>query len=328
MKCIHCGSSASEARTNELTREETLDLCKELSKIPCRGVALIGGELFLRKDWYDIAREIRRLKMSLSIVSNGLLIDEKLAGKISELAPESVGISIDGSNADTHDYIRRVKGSFARAVNSLKLLRDRDVPVSVITTVHRLNFKELPEIKNLIFKRRIAWQIQMATPFGRFERKHALTPRQFYSVGLFIASLKSKYSVKDLPVAGAHDAGYYSGIMPNAQLDSWRGCQAGITNIGIQSNGNIKGCLSLPDEFIEGNTRERSILDIWKDPRSFGYNRAFDESSLSGFCRRCPHASTCRGGCMSVSYNFTRKRDNPYCYYRIERNTFKSGRRT
>jgi radical SAM protein with 4Fe4S-binding SPASM domain len=324
MSCIHCGSSAGKTRHNELNTEESLNLCRGLSRIPCRQVTLIGGELFLRKDWHDIAAEVKNQKMGLRLVSNGFLIDRKLAAMIARLEPEAVGISIDGSNAETHDYIRNTRGSFERAINSLKMLKERDVPVSIVTTVHKLNFKDLPKIKNIVYKKGIAWQIQIATPFGRFERKYALTPRQFYSVGLFIASVRSKYRTKDLPVTGAHDMGYYSSIMPNVQLGHWHGCQAGITNLGIQSNGNVKGCLSLPDTFIEGNVNERSIVDIWNDTNSFAYNRSFKESSLSGFCRQCLHSAVCRAGCMSVTYNFTGKRDNPYCYYKIERNTFKS----
>ncbi len=137
MSCLHCGSSASKARENELTRDESLALCKDLRRIGCKGVALIGGEVFLRRDWYDIATEIKRLGMSLSIISNGLLLDEKLVSMISDLKPESVGVSIDGSNPDTHDYIRRVKGSFRKAVNALELLRSRNLPVSIITAVHK-----------------------------------------------------------------------------------------------------------------------------------------------------------------------------------------------
>jgi radical SAM protein with 4Fe4S-binding SPASM domain len=327
MRCLHCGSSASKARENELTTDESLALCKDLRRIGCKGVALIGGEVFLRRDWYDIATEIKRLGMNLSIVSNGLLLDEKLVSMISELRPESVGVSIDGSNPDTHDYIRRVRGSFRKAVNALGLLRSRNLPVSIITAVHKLNFRELPEIKNLILRKGIAWQIQTASPFGRFKKKHALSPREFYSVGLFIASLRKKYSSEDLPVAGAHDSGYYSSIMPNTQLDNWRGCQAGITNLGIQSNGGIKGCLALPDEFIEGNVRDISLLDLWNDPKSFQYNRKFKESLLSGFCAHCPHSAVCRGGCMSMTYNFNKRRDNPYCFYRIESNVFISTRK-
>ncbi len=36
----------------------------------------MGGEPFLRDDWYQIAKEIKKYKMQLSIVSNGLDLSE------------------------------------------------------------------------------------------------------------------------------------------------------------------------------------------------------------------------------------------------------------
>ncbi|WXG44557.1 MAG: radical SAM protein [Promethearchaeati archaeon SRVP18_Atabeyarchaeia-1] len=318
MRCLHCGSSAGKARPDELTTEESIRLCSDLKKIGCGGVALIGGEVFLRDDWFEIAEEVKRLRMSLSIVSNGLMIDERMATQISKLEPDAVGISIDGSNPGTHDHIRSAKGSFTKSVKALSLLKDKKLPVSIITAVHKLNFRELPEIGHMILKKDIVWQIQMASPFGRFSEEYMLSPLEFYSVGLFMASLRKKHSLKDMPVAGAHDSGYYSSVIPFRGVGDWNGCQAGITNLGIQSNGNVKGCLALPDDFIEGNVRERGLVNLWNDADSFAYNRRFKESSLSGFCRTCPHAAICRGGCLSVAYNTAKRRENAYCYYRIE----------
>jgi hypothetical protein len=60
------------------------------------------------------------------------------------------------------------------------------------------------------------------------------------------------YTFKELPITGAHCFGYHSKKLPNILLSTWTGCQAGISGIGIQSDGGIKGCLSLPDGYIEG----------------------------------------------------------------------------
>jgi radical SAM protein with 4Fe4S-binding SPASM domain len=319
MRCLHCGSSAGKARPDELTTEESVKLCRDLTKISCKGVALIGGEVFLRDDWFEIAEEVKRQKMKLSIISNGFIIDERMASKISRLDPDVVGISIDGSNAGTHDYIRRTKGSYSRAVNAATLLKKKNLSVTIITSVHKLNFKELPEIRNMILKKDIAWQIQMAAPFGRFRKEYMLTPMEFYSVGLFISSLRKKFNLNDLPVGGAHDFGYFSSVLPYPRRGDWSGCQAGITNLGIQSNGNIKGCLALSDDFIEGNVKDRDIVGLWNDADSFSYNRQFKTSSLSGFCRDCPYSRVCKGGCLSVAYAVGKRREDPYCFYRIER---------
>ena len=77
MNCMHCGQSAGESRSNELTTKEALDLCDQLNKLNAKVINLTGGEPILRKDWSDIGKKIRDLGMDLSLLSNGLAIDEK-----------------------------------------------------------------------------------------------------------------------------------------------------------------------------------------------------------------------------------------------------------
>ena len=63
--CLHCGSSAGKSRSEELTTTEALKVCKDLAELNTKGVCLMGGEPFLRKDWPIIAKQIRDLNMKL-----------------------------------------------------------------------------------------------------------------------------------------------------------------------------------------------------------------------------------------------------------------------
>ena len=55
----------------------------------------------------------------------------------------------------------------------------------------------------------------------------------------------------------------------------WGGCQSGLQAVGIESDGGVKGCLSMQafagrgDRFLEGNLRSRALESIWLDPDSF-----------------------------------------------------------
>lgn len=315
---MHCGSSAGREREKELTTKEALNLCKDLAELGANLITLMGGEPFLRRDWNEIANEIKDYGMKLTIISNGFLINEGLVSKLKKLEPYAVAISIDGKQ--THDEIRGVKNSFNRCINAINLLREEDIPTTVITTVHKKNLHELKDIKDIIIGKEIAWQIQMATPIGRFKKQFLLSKEEFYSVALFIAMLRKKYSLKQLPVFGAHNFGYFSKILPNIMLFPWKGCQAGISTIGITSNGNIKGCLSLPDDYIEGNIRNKSIFEIWEDENAFSYNRKFTMEDLGGKCRNCRFGKKCKGGCMTVSTTLTGKpHADPYCLHLIEK---------
>ena len=74
MNCKHCGSSAGEDRSNELSLEECYKLCKEFADEGCNLVTLMGGEPFVRKDWNQISWCIKDLGMDLGYVTNALLV--------------------------------------------------------------------------------------------------------------------------------------------------------------------------------------------------------------------------------------------------------------
>ena len=319
MRCIHCGSSAGTIRKNELTTVEGIKLCDDLSTLGTKLISLMGGEPFLRKDWHIFAHHIRELGMNVTIMSNGLMIDENIVSELRKINPYAITISLDGGTKQMHNSIRAVNTSFDQCLHSLDLLTEANLPTTVITTLHKKNIKELPLIRDLLLNRSIAWQIQMASPIGRFPKSLMLSKEEFYSAALFIASMRKNYSIKELPIMGAHNFGYHSQVLSSVQLLPWIGCQAGLTAMGIKSDGSILGCLSLPDSFIEGNIHERSIIDIWCDSTLFSYNRKFTKEKLKGECKNCRHGKRCRGGCLTVSSSLTgEKHSDPYCLHVIE----------
>ena len=319
MNCSHCGSTAGCRRENELSTEQWLDICDQLSNMGCKLVTLLGGEPLLRKDWYIIAQRIKMLGMRLTIISNGYLINNEIIEQFKILSPYTVGISLDGASADTHDKIRRKNGSFTRAVEVLQKLKEADVLTTVITTVSKTNIKDLPTIREMLVNKGIAWQIQIAVPIGRFTKEQLLSEEEFYAVALFISTSRIKYNFKELPIVGAHSMGYFSKKLPNIILGKWEGCPAGKTVLSVRSDGGVVGCLSLPDEFIEGNVKENKLNDIWNNDRKFRYNRDFQKENLKDNCKTCNKGRICKGGCLSVSTSITGKTNaGPLCLRKIE----------
>ena len=98
------------------------------------------------------------------------------------------------------------------------------------------------------------------------------------------------------------------------------GCYAGTRIAGIESDGKVKGCLSMPEEFVEGNIRDSSFTEIWNNPDGFLYNRRFTRDTATGDCHECKYLPLCRGGCATTSVSATGERaNNPYCMYQIEK---------
>jgi radical SAM protein with 4Fe4S-binding SPASM domain len=205
-----------------------------------------------------------------------------------------------------------------------------NLPVSIVTHINRLNVDDLEAFHAELRRLGITtWQIQMGTPTGNLGRNRdlAIEPRDLLEVIPRIAALRSSGGSPNIHVAD--NVGYY-GIYERALRDRgaaicfWIGCRAGCQVIGIESNGNVKGCLSLPserqtvDSFVEGNLREASLRSIWERPGAFRYNREPGEIALEGFCGKCRFRDICRGGCSCAAFGFSGSRfDNPLCFYRV-----------
>jgi len=322
--CIHCGSSAGKSRSDELNTKEALKLVGDLKSCGYDGIAIMGGEPFLRKDWYEIAEEIKKLKLKLSIISNGLDLPKRIE-LLKKLRPDCVSLSLDGGSFEIHDYIRGVKGAFDKVFASIRSLKKVDLPISIITTVNTINLKELKKIRSLLLNREIPWQIQIALPIGRFPKELVISKEQFYGVAMFIASSFKKYSAKELPIIGAHCFGYFSNLLPNLGLDPWFGCQAGRSVLGIQSNGNIKGCLTLPDDFVVSNIRKDDLKDILNSDLNNKTNEFINNTIANSYCGDCRMFNRCKGGCLGTAISLE-SYENPYCLRAIEQNMYKKNK--
>ena len=330
MRCLHCGSYASGKRKDELTTEEAMDLCDQLGGLGLEYITISGGEPLLRPDWNLIVERLLYNRVKVSMITNGYFIKENIK-KFIRLKPymNQVAVSIDGISA-THNYIRQKDGAFERSLSGLFLLRNLGFSTAVITTVSRWNLHELEKLQIELMKRKVLnWQVQIVFPGGRMREnmKQLPLPEDIIPLAQFIIREGCKFRARKVPINTmcTDTMGYCSSICKDL-LNDWQGCQAGLSAIGIESDGTIKGCLSLfpeiteeKDPFAEGNIREKSLKDIWENKDGFSYNRNFDKRKAKGFCRTCKYLERCRGGCTQTAYFATGSfYENPYCLYRLE----------
>jgi radical SAM protein with 4Fe4S-binding SPASM domain len=329
MRCTHCGSAAGKARPDELSLDEMLQVCDDLGQLGCERITLLGGEPLIHPHWEVVARRIRDNGYRANVITNGwTLDDERTADAIKDVGLTIVGISVDGYGK-SHDDLRRRQGSFQKILHGIDLLRERDVPVALSTVITKDSLGELPQLRDLALSKGIkVWQLQVACPLGRMTREDPLLirPEQLSEVFAFAVETNSRGG--DLTIDLADNVGYYGSYMERdlgrnhrGKYAVWRGCYAGITAMGLDSNGDVKGCQSHPSlpEFIAGNIRQRSLLDIWNDPSSFPHTRGFTPSMLSGACAQCQYGSLCKAGCTSQAHAWTGNAgDNPMCLHRVE----------
>lgn len=329
LNCRHCGSRAGKARSDELTLPEARRLCRELAELKCRYLTLSGGEPLLRKDWPLIAETLVDLGITTGMISNARCWTDEIAKTVKTVGLESVAFSVDGFK-EAHEYQRRIPGQWDEVFRAIDSAVKAGVRTSVVTTINDRNLRELEALRELLREHGVLrWQLQFATPTGNMADNRGLLMKPqdiLYAVPLIAKMCRDGQRPKVYP---GHDVGYYGEPEeelrdPKATIPFWTGCSAGCSVIGIESNGNIKGCLSLPsslnnvDSFIEGNIRDASLREIWFRKGAFAYNRQFTVEQLGGFCRTCDYNDICRGGCTWTCFAEKGQfvRDNPYCYWR------------
>ena len=307
--CKYCGSKAGTARKNELTTEECLDVARQLADIGCERVSLIGGEVFIRPDWSAITAALTERNVKVSVITNGYLFSDMQISQLKDAGVESVAVSVDGPES-IHDAFRQ-KGSFRRAVHAVDVLSKNGIPVSVISTLHSRNVSYLDELYEVLKSKNIfAWQLQACSPMGNASAAEFSADICFDDVIRFVADHMSE---SGFAVGIADNIGYYTeaegylrGNLSGKAV--FTGCRAGLSGIGIDSIGNVRGCEAMYDDFfIEGNLREKTLKEIWNDPDAFSYNRRFTQDRLTGKCRTCEYGKVCAGGCRSYNYFSTGK---------------------
>jgi radical SAM protein with 4Fe4S-binding SPASM domain len=325
--CVHCGSRAAEARPEELSTAEALDLVQQMADAGITEVTLIGGEAYLRSDWLTIVKAIRDAGMNCTITTGGYGISAATAESMRLAGVQQVSVSIDGSES-THDFLRGKPGSWAACFRTLGNLREAGIPVSCNSQINRLSAPDLPLIyADILAAGCRAWQLAMTVPMGRAADRPEilLQPSELLDVFPLLNALAIRAKNDGLLYPG-NNVGYYGPYERRLRSMQgtnaiWEGCQAGMNTVGIEANGAIKGCPSLPTAvYVGGNIRQTPLKQILASSElTFNGAQGTPEGGahLWGFCKGCRYAQLCRGGCSWTAHVFFGQRgNNPYCHHR------------
>jgi len=243
-----------------------------------------------------------------------------LAKRIRDSGIAAVGISLDGLESN-HDHLRACPGLFHRVLQAIECVLKEGLHLTIITTVHSGNLDELPDLFGLLPKIGVcSWQLQPIFPLGRSRNGPdlLLSEAGYLKLGDFILNHRAIAKQAGWDLRPADPCGYFT--ERDTRSAAWRGCPAGLVTCGIMSDGRIKGCLSMPDQYTEGDLRRKTFWDIWFDPQAFSYRRRFAPDQLGPSCRLCEKGQVCQGGCSAMSIGSTGSFHNdPYCFYGISK---------
>ena len=269
LKCHHCYNSSGEAGILDLKNNEWLEFIKrylDTTLIP--QINFTGGECLLRKKLLmKIINEISRkdTNTKIGILTNGYYVDDYFIDLLKEVPnPIFFFIFLDGANKKEHEAVRRIRGSWEKAIDACLRITNAGFPLKIASVVTERNQNDIQDIFDLtLLLGAESLGVGPVVPLGRaIEDKESLV-LDTHSINKIIdnlTELKKLYNQYfTTNISSPLNSNYYAKVLEVGQ--NW---------LMIDNRGNVKVDSRLP--FFVGNILESSIENIWETVCSSNIN--------------------------------------------------------
>lgn len=282
----------------------------EAKSLGLSGVKLTGGEPLLHPRFSEILEIIQREEIYLSVETNGILLSSQLARRIAKCPNASASVSIDGSTAKTHEWIRGVKGSFEKAKTAVRNLTASGIPTQIITTIMRANADEIEAVVGMAAQLGASSvKFNIVQPIARAEVLYrdaqTLNIRETIALGRKVEAELAPNT--ELPLFFGYPLAFRSlSVLANGSGAETCGIQ-GILGIIPTGHYALCGIGHHVPELVFGKIGQASLSKIWKQNKILKEIRAGLPDHLRGICSNCLMKNRCLGSC--IAHNYYRTQD-------------------
>ncbi len=287
-RCIHCYLDHDDH--GEMTTAEIKDLLDQMAEAGVFYLTISGGEILMRRDFFEILEHARARTFCVKLKTNGVLIRKKEAERLRALGVETVQISIYSHRPEVHDAITKMPGSFRQSIDAVRFLRTQGLTVTLANVLMVQNTHDYLGVKALA-----------AELDAKFTVDPTITPmmdgdRSILKLNMDQAALQEVFRNEDLVGNVEEFCAPPQGVDEEA-LDMLP-CSAGHTACYVSPYGDVYPCVQFP--LPTGNVRRTRFVDIWRDSPQFKEVRSITLRDMPS-CSKCAHGATCTR-CPGLAY--------------------------
>jgi len=288
-RCVHCYLDHNDH--GEMTTAEIKHLLDEMAEAGVFILTLSGGEIFLRKDFFELLTYARwERQFCVKLKTNALMIREREAALIRELGVQSVQVSIYSHRPEVHDAITLVPGSLKRSLDAIRFLKVQGLRVIMANVLMAQNMADYPAVRAL------AGEIGVECTLDPTITPMMDGDRGVLGLGVDQGALRQVF--RDAALVG--DVDQFCAIAPPGGEDELEAtpCSAGHTACYVSPYGDVFPCVQFP--LPTGNVRRQKFIDIWRDSERMKEVRAIRLKDLTT-CPSCAHVGSCTR-CPGLAY--------------------------
>jgi radical SAM protein with 4Fe4S-binding SPASM domain len=298
-RCIHCYLDHHDH--GEMTTVEIKDLLDQMAEAGVFYLTISGGEILMRRDFFEILEHARLRTFCIKLKTNGILMRTKEADRIKALGVETVQISIYSHIPEVHDAITKLPGSLKQSIEAIRRLRAHGIHVIMANVLMVQNVHDYAGVRALA-----------AELDAQFLMDPTITPmmdgdRSVLNLNVDEAALREVFRNESL-VGGNIEEFCAPPLAPGEDDMDQLPCSAGHTACYVSPYGDVYPCVQFP--LPSGNVRRMKFVDIWRDSPQLKEVRSIklrDMPSCSvcmhgGTCTRCPGLAFLEGNMRGPSY--------------------------
>jgi radical SAM protein with 4Fe4S-binding SPASM domain len=287
-RCVHCYLDHDDH--GEMTTAEIKHLLDEMAEAGVFILTFSGGEIFVRKDFFEILEYARELTFCVKLKTNAILIREQEAARLRDLGIESIQISIYSHRAEVHDAITLVPGSLKRSVDAIRFLKAQGLKVVIANVLMTSNMQDYQGVRALAAELGIECTLDpTVTPMMDGDRS-------ILQLGVDQKALREVF--RDPALVGNVDE--FCAIPAKADEETFDSipCSAGHSACYVSPYGDVFPCVQFP--LPTGNVRQQRFIDIWRHSDRMNEVRSIRLKDLTT-CTSCSHVSNCTR-CPGLAY--------------------------
>ena len=269
------------------------------------GVKLSGGEPLLHPRVFDMIELMKRHDLRLTVETNGVLCTPEAAEAMASAKNPYVSVSIDGADAEMHEYVRGVKGCFDQACRAVRNLAAAGLRPQVIMALMNCNLDHIEGVIRLaeeLGAGSVKFNLISYESRGEALHKqgHVPTVTEYIKLGEWVErDLAKKAKVK---LVYSHPAAF----RPLSSIASGRGCgSCGVVGIlGLIPSGHyaLCGVGEVAEGLVFGKIGEDRLEDVWRNTPLLNEAREGIPDRFEGVCSRCVMRKQCIAYCVAETY--------------------------
>jgi radical SAM protein with 4Fe4S-binding SPASM domain len=287
-RCVHCYLDHDDQ--GEMTTAEIKNILDQLAEAGTFFLTLSGGEVLMRRDFFEILEHARRLMFNVRIKTNGVMIGVAEAQRMRELGVEQVQISVYSHRPEVHDAITKLPGSLKKSIRAIRFLTSQGLKVAIANVMMTANMGDHAGVQALARELGVVYTLDPT-----------ITPKidgdmSILNLRIPSSELNAVFHNQDL----VGDVEEFCAPPPPPDDDVMEGvpCSAGHTAAYITPYGDVFPCVQFP--LPSGNLREQKFLDIWRGSPELNEVRSIRAKDLP-VCSTCSHVGTCTR-CPGLAY--------------------------